>query len=291
MFEGFERIRIEAEGASINAVRGGEAPPVLLLHGSPQTLAMWHLVAPRLAEDFSVVAVSLKKKGDSSKPQTDERHRPYFKRAMALVQIEVMRHFGFERFALCGHDRGGRVGYRMALDHPGIVTKLTVLDIVPTWEAFSQADGCPSASATGIGSSWPSPTTCPSACSPPTPRTPSSGVEVRSSAQRRWRSTRGACETPRPSTPPVRTTGPRPPSTTSTTPRTERRDGAWRVPCSPSGAAGGSWRGTTTSWTSGAGGPRRYAVGRSTAATTSRRRPRRRPAPSCARSWEKEKPR
>ena len=140
MYEGFERIRIEAEGASINAVRGGEGPPVLLLHGSPQTLAMWHLVAPRLAEDFTVVATDLRGYGDSSKPQTDERHGPYSKRAMALDQIEVMRHFGFERFALCGHDRGGRVGYRMALDHPGIVTKLTVLDIVPTWEAFSRAD-------------------------------------------------------------------------------------------------------------------------------------------------------
>src|ERR671913_79017 len=107
MFEGFERVRVETEGASIHAVVGGEGPPVLLLHGSPQTLAMWHLVAPKLAEDFTVVAADLRGYGDSFKPQTDERHGPYSKRAMALDQVEVMRHFGFERFTLCGHDRGG----------------------------------------------------------------------------------------------------------------------------------------------------------------------------------------
>jgi haloacetate dehalogenase len=140
MFEGFERVRVEAEGVSINAVRGGEGPPVLLLHGSPQTLAMWHLVAPRLAEDFTVIATDLRGYGDSSKPEGGEDHAPYSKRAMALDQVEVMKHLGFERFALCGHDRGGRVGYRMALEHPGVVTKLAVLDIVPTWEAFSRAD-------------------------------------------------------------------------------------------------------------------------------------------------------
>src|SRR3712207_5664291 len=140
MFEGFERVRIEAEGASINAVVGGEGPPVLLLHGRPQTHVMWHLVAPRLAADFTVVATDLRRYGDSSKPETTPDHAPYSKRAMAEDQIAVMRHFGFERFALCGHDRGGRVGYRMALDHPERVLKLAVLDIVPTWEAFSRAD-------------------------------------------------------------------------------------------------------------------------------------------------------
>jgi haloacetate dehalogenase len=112
----------------------------LLLHGNPQTHAMWHLVAPRLAEEFTVVATDLRGYGDSSKPASDPEHGPYSKRTMALDQIAVMEHFGFDSFALCGHDRGGRVGYRMALDHPGAVTKLAVLDIVPTWEAFSQAD-------------------------------------------------------------------------------------------------------------------------------------------------------
>jgi haloacetate dehalogenase len=140
MFESFERVRVETEGASINAVRGGEGPPVLLLHGNPQTLTMWHLVAPRLAEEFTVIATDLRGYGDSSKPGSTPDHEPYSKRTMARDQIEVMRHFGFERFALCGHDRGGRVGYRMALDHPSVVTKLAVLDIVPTSEAFSRAD-------------------------------------------------------------------------------------------------------------------------------------------------------
>jgi haloacetate dehalogenase len=140
IFEGFERIRIEVEGASINAVRAGTGPPVLLLHGSPQTLAMWHLVAPRLAEDFTVVAADLRGYGDSSKPEGGEDHASYSKRVMALDQVEVMKHLGFDRFALCGHDRGGRVGYRMAFDHPEVVTKLAILDIVPTWEAFSRAD-------------------------------------------------------------------------------------------------------------------------------------------------------
>src|SRR3712207_6152329 len=140
MFEGFERVRVETEGASINAVRAGEGPPLLLLHGSPQTLAMWHLIAPPLARDFTVIATDLRGYGDSSKPPSDERHTPYSKRAMAEDQIAVMGHFGFERFGVCGHDRGGRVGYRTALDHPGVVSKLAVLDIVPTWEAFSRAE-------------------------------------------------------------------------------------------------------------------------------------------------------
>ena len=133
MFEGFERHRVDAEGASINAVRGGVGPPLLLLHGSPQTHAMWHLIAPRLAEDFTVIATDLRGYGDSSKPPSDERHGPYSKRAMALDQVEVMRHFGFERFALCGHDRGGRCGYRMGPDHPEGDTKPAVLDIVAAW--------------------------------------------------------------------------------------------------------------------------------------------------------------
>ena len=140
MFEGFRTEMVDVEGARIKARVGGSGPPLLLLHGNPQTHAMWHLVAPGLAEDFTVVATDLRGYGDSSKPETDEYHGPYSKRAMALDQVSVMRHFGFENFDLCGHDRGGRVGYRMALDHPGVVTKLAVLDIVPTWEAFSRAD-------------------------------------------------------------------------------------------------------------------------------------------------------
>jgi haloacetate dehalogenase len=127
MFEGFESSMIDAGEAEIRARHGGNGTPLLLLHGSPQTHAMWHLLAPRLAREFSVVATDLRGYGDSSKPEGGEDHAPYSKRAMALDQVEVMKHFGFERFALCGHDRG-------------VVTKLAVVDIVPTWEAFSRAD-------------------------------------------------------------------------------------------------------------------------------------------------------
>jgi haloacetate dehalogenase len=140
MFEGFQLSTVDTAQASIRVRHGGSGPPLWLIHGSPQTHVMWHLLAPRLAEDFTVIATDLRGYGDSSKPESAPDHEPYSKRTMALDQVEVMKHFGFERFALCGHDRGGRVGYRMALDHPGVVTKLAVLDIVPTWEAFSRAD-------------------------------------------------------------------------------------------------------------------------------------------------------
>ncbi len=140
MFEGFERIQIESRGATINAVRGGEGPPVLLLHGYPQTLAMWHLIAPRLTASFTVVATDLRGYGDSSKPEGGEEHAGYSKRAMAADQVEVMRTLGFGSFAVLGHDRGGRVAHRMALDHPQSVTRLAVLDIVPTRHVFETAD-------------------------------------------------------------------------------------------------------------------------------------------------------
>ena len=140
MFEGFRTEMVRVEGARIKARVAGTGPPLLLLHGNPQTLLMWHLLAPKLAEEFTVVATDLRGYGDSSKPQSAPDHGPYSKRAMAEDQVSVMKHFGFDRFALCGHDRGGRVGYRMALDHPGVVTRLAVLDIIPTWEAFWRAD-------------------------------------------------------------------------------------------------------------------------------------------------------
>ena len=140
MFEGFQTETVDVGGARIKARVAGSGPPLLLLHGNPQTGTMWHLVAPKLTDDFTVVVTDLRGYGDSSKPPTAEDHEPYSKRVMAEDQISAMRHFGFDCFALCGHDRGGRVGYRMALDHPEVVTKLAVLDIVPTWEAFSRAD-------------------------------------------------------------------------------------------------------------------------------------------------------
>ena len=137
MFEGFERGRVETPGAEIELVRGGDGPPVLFLHGYPQTHAMWHLVAPRLAEDFTVVATDLRGYGDSSKPFGEEDHSTYSKRAMAADQAAVMDSLGFDSFAVVGHDRGGRVGHRIALDFPERVTRLAVLDIVPTRHVYA----------------------------------------------------------------------------------------------------------------------------------------------------------
>jgi haloacetate dehalogenase len=136
LFEGFEKRRIETPEAEIELVRGGDGPPLLLLHGYPQTHAMWHLVATALAEDFTVVATDLRGYGDSSKPFGEEDHSTYSKRAMAGDQAAVMASLGFDSFAVVGHDRGGRVAHRIALDFPDCVTKLAVLDIVPTRHVF-----------------------------------------------------------------------------------------------------------------------------------------------------------
>jgi haloacetate dehalogenase len=133
--------RVETPEAQIGVVRGGEGPPVLLLHGYPQTHAMWHVVAPALAEDFTVVAADLRGYGDSSKPFGNEDHSTYSKRAMAGDLASVMESLGFDSFAVVGHDRGGRVAHRMALDFPDRVTKLAVLDIVPTRHLFETVDG------------------------------------------------------------------------------------------------------------------------------------------------------
>src|SRR3954470_15347293 len=124
MFDGFTRSLIPTPEATICVRRGGAGPPLLLLHGHPQTHVMWHLVAPRLAERFTVISTDLRGYGESSEPATTDDHEPYSKRAMARDQIAVMRALGYERFAVAGHDRGGRVGYRMALDFPERVTKL-----------------------------------------------------------------------------------------------------------------------------------------------------------------------
>ena len=140
MFEGFELTTVDTGEATIRLRRGGSGPPLLLLHGHPQTHAMWNAVAPRLANDFTVVAADLRGYGGSSKPPTTPDHEPYSKRAMARDQVAVMEALGFERFNVCGHDRGGRCAYRLALDHPERVLKLAVLDIVPTAEMWRQAD-------------------------------------------------------------------------------------------------------------------------------------------------------
>ena len=136
MLEGFEQKQIETSGATINLVVRGSGPPLLLLHGYPETHLMWHRVAPRLAQDFTVVAADLRGYGDSSKPEGGDDHSGYSKRAMAQDQVEVMATLGHERFAVAGHDRGARVAYRMALDHPDRVKKLAVLDIIPTYNVY-----------------------------------------------------------------------------------------------------------------------------------------------------------
>ena len=133
LFDGFRTFKVQTSGATINLVMAGQGPPLLLLHGNPQTHVMWHKIAPQLAREFTVVAADLRGYGDSSKPGDGENHSNYSKRSMALDQVEVMSHFGFEKFAVVGHDRGGRVGHRMALDHSDRITKLAVLDIVPTY--------------------------------------------------------------------------------------------------------------------------------------------------------------
>jgi haloacetate dehalogenase len=140
VFDGFTLSMIDLGEVALRVRHGGEGPPLLLLHGHPQTHVMWHKVAPRLARDFTVIAPDLRGYGKSSKPAPTDDHEPYSKRAMARDQVALMRHFGFEEFFVAGHDRGGRVGYRLALDHPERVRKLAVLDIVPTWEAFRRTD-------------------------------------------------------------------------------------------------------------------------------------------------------
>jgi haloacetate dehalogenase len=140
VFDGFATEDVVTGEAVVHLRRGGAGPPVLLLHGYPQTHAMWHLVAPRLAEEFTVVAADLRGYGDSSKPRTTDDHEPYSKRAMARDGVAVMARLGFERFAVAGHDRGARVAYRMALDHPGAVERVAVLDVIPTADMYARTD-------------------------------------------------------------------------------------------------------------------------------------------------------
>ncbi len=141
MFDNFTKTRIKANGVSINLVHGGVGPPLLLLHGYPQTHVEWHKIAPKLAEYYTVVAPDLRGYGDSEKPAASEGDLSvYCKRTTAQDQVEVMTELGFESFHVVGHDRGARVGHRMALDHPERVRTFTSLDVVPSQAAFDHMD-------------------------------------------------------------------------------------------------------------------------------------------------------
>jgi haloacetate dehalogenase len=142
LFPGFEARNVRTSGATIHLVSKGDGPPLLLLHGYPQTHAMWHRIAPALAREYTVVCPDLRGYGDSSKPRGLPDHANYSKRAMAQDMVEAMEKLGHRAFHLVGHDRGARVAHRLARDHGGRVRSLTVLDIAPTlkmYESTSQA--------------------------------------------------------------------------------------------------------------------------------------------------------
>jgi len=138
LFPQFEPHLINVNGVQIMARIGGSGPPLLLLHGHPQTHAIWHRVAPRLSESHTVVMTDLRGYGDSSKPAGQADHSNYAKRTMALDQLEVMRHFGFDQFDVVAHDRGARVAHRLAMDHADAVQRMVLLDVAPTLAMYAQ---------------------------------------------------------------------------------------------------------------------------------------------------------
>lgn len=140
MFEAFATRDVDVDGVRIHARVGGSGPPVLLLHGYPETHLMWHRVAPALAERFTVVAADLRGYGDSDRPESDATHAAYSKRAAAADQAGLMRELGFPRYAVVGHDRGARVAHRLALDHADAVERVALLDIAPTRHVFGDVD-------------------------------------------------------------------------------------------------------------------------------------------------------
>src|SRR5829696_4350650 len=140
MLTDFQAVRIQTGETTIFVRSSGSGPPVLLLHGFPETHLMWHRVAPALARDFTVVCADLRGYGQSGCPPSTADHASYSKRAMSRDMVAVMQHLGFDRFAVAGHDRGGRVAYRLALDHPERVQQLVVLDVLPTETVWARAD-------------------------------------------------------------------------------------------------------------------------------------------------------
>ncbi|KJK25600.1 alpha/beta hydrolase [Burkholderiaceae bacterium 16] len=138
LFPNFEPFRMQLGEVAIAGVRGGSGPPLLLLHGHPQSHLIWHKVAPALADRFTVIATDLRGYGSSSAPPGNAGHENYSKRAMAQDQVEVMARLGFNVFALCAHDRGARVAHRLCVDHPGRVSRAMLLDIAPTLAMYER---------------------------------------------------------------------------------------------------------------------------------------------------------
>jgi haloacetate dehalogenase len=140
MFDTFGSRLVDVGRGAVFARVGGQGPPLLLLHGYPQTHVMWHAVVGALTEHHTVVVADLPGYGRSFRPETADDHSPYSKRALANDLVQLMAELGFARFAVAGHDRGGRIAYRMALDHPGAVTAVGVFDVVPTGVVWARAD-------------------------------------------------------------------------------------------------------------------------------------------------------
>ncbi len=140
LYPGYASEWINTKAGRIFARVGGKGPPLLLLHGFSSTHVMWHTVAPQLADRFTLIIADLPGYGWSDMPESDNDHTPYTKRAMAQTMVEAMEQLGHVHFALAGHDRGGRVGYRLALDHPGRLSRLAVLDILPTYDYWQKMD-------------------------------------------------------------------------------------------------------------------------------------------------------
>ncbi|MDB5874195.1 MAG: putative haloacetate dehalogenase, partial [Ramlibacter sp.] len=138
MLETFEKFEVVRDGVRLNARSGGRGEPLLLLHGHPQSHAMWHRVAPALAEEFTVVMMDLRGYGDSGRPEPGEGSRAYAKREMALDALVVMQARGYSRFRVLAHDRGARVAHRLAADHPQSVDRLMLLDIAPTLAMYER---------------------------------------------------------------------------------------------------------------------------------------------------------
>ena len=269
---------VDTPGTRIFVRHGGAGPPLLLLHGFPQTHLMWRDVAADLARDFTVVCADLRGYGRSGCPPSDDRHAPYAKRALAEDMIAVMDALGHPAFAVAGHDRGGRVAYRAALDHPARVRRVAVLDILPVDTVWDRADdrlalgvlAVVAARAARAAARAPARRARPPRWS--TARSAGTGARrPRRSRPRSAPPTSRRCRIPSTSTRSARSTAPRPGSTASTTAPTARRAGGSRARCSRCGAASGP----VGTWYADAGGP--LALWRELADDVQRRGRRRRP--------------